>query len=152
MLSSRKGLHGYSLLSCYHSKHQLTGVLKTTSVWWFGSECWDALGCFWRELGDSFKWEINRCIIPLSIWSCSLQSCFKISILYQALGTWILVGLDFFMTWSLMKKLIFSHMSSTFWARLLREGLKELPSFLLPHFKKFEAQRHSLIGKWVPSS
>ena len=57
--------------------------------------------------------------------------------LYQALDTWILVRPYFFMTWSLMKKLIFAHISSTFWARLLRERPQGIAFLFVASFQKF---------------
>ena len=73
----------------------------------------------------------------LSNWGCSQQSCSTTSILSQALGTWILVGLYSFMTWSLMKKLIFAHISSTSWARLLRELPQGTAFLFIASFQKF---------------
>ena len=70
-------------------------------------------------------------------WGCSQQSFSTTSILSQALGTWILVGLYSFMTWSLIKKSIFAHISSKFWAKLLRELPQGTTFLFVALYQKF---------------
>ena len=61
----------------------------------------------------------NQLVFPhyLQNWGCLQQSYSTISILYQAPNTWISVELYSFMTWLLMKRLIFALISSIFWAK-----------------------------------
>ena len=82
--------------------------------------------------------------------SCSLQSGSTISILYQAPDTWILVRLYFFVTWSLMKKLIFAHISSTFWARPLRERPQGTAFLFVASFQKFSSSKVFLLENEYP--
>ena len=134
MLCKRKGLHYHTFLSFYHFEYQPSYVYKTNGVWWFGTGCWHPSWCSWRYLQMGNQ---SACHHYLLNCGCSQQLCSTISILSQALGTWILVGLCSFMTWSLMKKLIFVHISSTFWARLLRERPQGIAFLFVASFQKF---------------
>ena len=80
-------------------------------------------------------------------WGCLQQSCSTTSILSQASGTWILVGLYSFMTWSLMKKSIFAHISSTFWTRLQRELPQGTTFLFVASFQKFWSSKEFIHWK-----
>ena len=126
-------------------------VCQTTSVWWFGTGSWHASRCSWRKLGDIFKWEINRCVITISRIKAAHNNYVSQSL--SSLKHWVRESWSGFFSswhdhwwinWHMFTYL--PHFEQDCW----EDGLKELPSFLLPHFRRYWSSKEYTLEDEYP--